>query len=291
MSTLGARARTAGGAVAERPRRVRVRLRPDPSGRTFIAEQYAEYPFHLARPFYLDETLPGMLTLYLQSVAGGIFEGDRHDIQLVAEEGSAGHLTTQASTIVHGMRGGYAEQHVHLRAERGSVVEFVPDPVILFPGSRLRSCTEVVADASATVFLADSFLGHDPKGDGGRFEAFHSEVRIARPDGRLLCVDRFAATSEAHARSIPGVTGRWPAQGSVYACAPGRSADDVSEALTQALDDLDGVYGAASTLPGEIGAWARVLAVSGAALETAMSRLWRAFNAHYGGGVPAARRK
>ena len=291
MSTLGARAGTVRGAVTDRPRRVRVRLRPDPAGRSFIAEQYAEYPFHLARPFYLDRDRPEMLTLYLQSVSGGIFEGDRLDIQLVAEPGSAGHLTTQASTIAHGMRGGHAEQRIRLRAERRSVVEFVPDPVILLPGSRLHSWTEVVADASATVFVADAFLGHDPRGEDGCFDAFHSEVRIARPDGKLLCVDRFAATGEAHARSLPGVTGHWAAQGSVYACAPGHAANDMSETLNQALDDLDGVYGAASTLPGEVGAWARVLAVGGAELENAMSRLWHAFNAHYGGGVPAARRK
>ncbi len=46
-------------------------------GRTYLASQYFEYPFHVTRPFYLDDDWPELATLYLQSASVGVFKGDR----------------------------------------------------------------------------------------------------------------------------------------------------------------------------------------------------------------------
>ena len=46
------------------------------AGKTYISHQRVGYPFHITRPFYLDPIPAGLLTLYLQSVSGGIYRGE-----------------------------------------------------------------------------------------------------------------------------------------------------------------------------------------------------------------------
>src|SRR5204862_28241 len=92
------------------PRRFRSSL--SPTGRTFISRQYFAYPFHVCRPFYHDAALPGLATLYVQSCSGGLYENDRLMVDLEAAPLTEAHVTSQASTIVHGMNGGTAEHDV-----------------------------------------------------------------------------------------------------------------------------------------------------------------------------------
>ncbi|HZF35124.1 MAG TPA: urease accessory protein UreD, partial [Candidatus Angelobacter sp.] len=75
----------------------------DPGGRTYVRRQHVSYPYHVCRALTFAGDPPGMATLYLQSCAGGIYRDDRLRERIVAEEGAAAHLTTQASTIVHSM--------------------------------------------------------------------------------------------------------------------------------------------------------------------------------------------
>ena len=56
-----------------------------------------------------------------------------------AREGARAHITTAAATIVHRMDSGHARQTVTLEAERGSLLEYLPDSLILFRGARLAN--------------------------------------------------------------------------------------------------------------------------------------------------------
>ena len=108
-------------------------------GETQLTHQFAGYPFHLCRPFRLDGDPAGMLTLYLQSCSGGLYEGDRLSTFMQIREGAAAHVTTQAATIAYGMRELGAQHHARVEASAGSLLEYIPDPIILFPGTRLNS--------------------------------------------------------------------------------------------------------------------------------------------------------
>ena len=90
------------------------------------------YPYHVCRPHFLDRELPGLATLYLQSCSGGLFEDDKLACDVIAGTGSAIHLTSGASTIVHSSRrGGQAEHSTAIRAEQNAFAEYLPDPVHL----------------------------------------------------------------------------------------------------------------------------------------------------------------
>jgi len=163
-----------------------------PDGRTYIARQRVGYPFHITRPFYLEGDPAGMPTLYLQSVSGGLYQGDRVHMTIEAAVDTCAQVTTQAGTIVHGMPRDVAEQGVRIIAQEKSFIEYLPDPLILFPTSILTNRVEVIAAEDATVIVAEGFSQHDPKAAGRRFERFANEIIVRRPNGPPLALERYS---------------------------------------------------------------------------------------------------
>jgi urease accessory protein len=263
----------------------------DPAGRTYLRRQYASYPYHVCRPLSFAGDPAGMATIYLQSCAGGIFRDDRLHEHIAADAGASAHVTTQASTIVHSMDYGSARQEVLIEAAADSLVEFLPDPFILFPQSRFASRVRIRADERATVIVADSFICHDPAANGAMFDRFEGDLGVENADGVILARDRFLTGGEAVAAGAPGITGRYGAQGSLFVLDRRRPADDLAAVLCAAVTDVPEAYAGASTLPNGCGAWMRVLAADGVALRAAMLAAWQAARASVTGQIPAPRRK
>lgn len=261
-----------------------------PDGRSYIARQRVGYPFHITRPFYLDETPAGALTLYLQSVSGGIYQGEDLVMTCVSSAGSAAHVTTQAATIVHRMPAAPARQTVALEAADGALLEYLPDPLIMFPGARLTSMLEIEAAAGATVIASESFAHHDPGGEDRRFESFEAEMRIRDEGGRLLALERYAVAGDRLAAGRSQI-GCWPAQGSFVVAHRGPECEAILAALHSALAPTDAFYGGASALPNEAGIGVRLLARDGATLRRGLEAAWRAVRLALYGAAPAPRRK
>jgi len=276
---------------AEARGRLEIAFAHDPSGRTYLRRQYASYPYHVCRPLSFAGDPVGMATIYVQSCAGGIFRGDRLREHLVAEEGAAAHVTTQASTIVHSMDRGSAGQEVLIEAATGSLMEFLPDPFILFPQSRFASSLCVRAHAAATVVVADSFICHDPAAAGAMFDRFQADLRVEDPQGRLLMLDRCRTAGAVVADRRPGITGAFAAQGGLFVIQRQGASSALVDALRTATTGVADVYAGASELPNGCGAWLRVMAADAVALRAAMTAAWQAVRRALTGRTPAPRRK
>ena len=261
-----------------------------PDGQSYISRQRVGYPFHITRPFYFDEAPAGALTLYLQSVSGGIYQGEDLRMTCSAEACSAAHVTTQAATIVHRMPAAPARQTVALDAADGAFLEYLPDPLIMFPGARLTSVLEIEAAAGATVIASESFAHHDPGGEDRRFESFAAEMRIRDEGGRLLALERYALAGDHLAEGASQIA-RWPAQGSVVVAHRGPAREAILAALRSALAPTESFYGGASALPNEAGVGVRLLARDGARLRRGLEAAWCAVRLALYGAPPARRRK
>ena len=123
----------------------------DAAGRTYVSRQFAPYPFHVCRTLYVEQDPPGMATLYVQSCSAGLLQHDDLHTSIVVEDGAQIHYTTAAQTIVHSMEDGQARQEVRIEASPGCLAEYLPEPLILFPQSRLRSSLHVSAHEGSAV--------------------------------------------------------------------------------------------------------------------------------------------
>ena len=255
-------------------------FKPSPKGRTYLSHQYLTYPFHTTRVFYLDPAWPELATLYLASASGGLFQGDRISINARVKAGAAVHLTTGSATKVHGMEKDLAVHTVDLRVEQNAYLEYLMEPTILFPRSRLQSRMKVSVEKGGCAILGDSFLAHDPSGlEQAPFDDLFVEVSVHGAEDELLVLDRMSLDGGTAFLSVPGLTGSRFAQGSIYFIWDGKTPDAMARVMGEAMQPFEGIYAGASTLPGGCGAYARILADDPLALDHA---LW---------GVAAACRK
>ena len=262
-----------------------------PDGATGIGRQLVGYPFHLGRPLQFAGDPVGMSSLYLQSCSGGIFEGDNLGLRFVALGGAQAHLTSAASTIVHSMKAGREARHrVEIDAETDALLEYLPDPVIMFPNANLQSEVEVCLQPGARVLLGESLVLHDPDSRGLTFDTYSSDTVVRDNTGRLLVRDRFIIRGEDLRHQRPGINGRFLAQGSFFAFSTSDSSA-LLKALRLSLEPIDGVYAAASALPNSAGAWIRVLAEDAVGLRKAMHAAWVATRLEFTGAMPANKRK
>ncbi len=262
----------------------------DANGATYVHRQRVGYPFHVGRSLKMSGDPPGMRTVYLQSCSGGIFEGDDLRLRIAAGEDAAAHIGTAASTVVHSMASQAASQRVELHAQARSLLEYLPDPVILFPRAKLTSGVRMSVHPGATIVFGDSVLLHDPKGGDDRFDWLQSETVIEDAAGKLLARDRFRIEGVQLSRGLAGITGSWKAQGSLFVVTSAKPAAELVTAMRAALTTA-GVYAGVTILPNQSGAWSRILATDAAALRAAVFSAWAAIRQTLTGAAPTPRRK
>ena len=268
-----------------------LRFERDAAGRTFLGRKFATYPFFCAAPFHLDRAPCGMLTTILQSSSGGLYEGDRLALSIDVGPDAAAHVTTQSATVAHPMpHGGEARHRVWIHAAAGSLVEYLPEPLILMPSASVRTSVDVVAEAGSTVIVGDAFLAHDPAARSRSFSRLVVETTLRRPDAPPFAIERFDIAGDAVETAWRRLTPyRVGAQGSLWVSAPG-SPGELAATLGAALDQVPGLHAAASTLPGDTGAVARLLAPDARVLGDGFRAAWRALR-HALTGLPPARRR
>ena len=261
-----------------------------PDGRTFVNRQFASYPFHVCRPHSFAGDPEGMATLYLQSLSGGIYEDERLALSIIAEAGTRAQVTSQAATIVHSMTTGRAELTVSIEAKGDALVEYLPDPLILFPGARLDSAIRIRRDPAATVICADAFLAHDPEAADRTFNGLDSRLDVEDRSGRLLARDRFVLSGDSYRARAARERG-YAALTTLVVMTEAGDRDAMLNVLRDALSGLPETYAGTSLLPNDCGLWARILTTDGVSLRTAMHAAWAAAREAITGTRPQGRRK
>ncbi|HVI30252.1 urease accessory protein UreD [Hansschlegelia sp.] len=255
-------------------------------GRSALVRQVTPYPFHVTRPFALDAARPDLATLYLQSASGGIYRGDRLELDLAVRPGAAAHVTSQAATVVHHTGAQRARQITRLSVAEGAFAALTLDPLILFPGAELTVETSVHLAPGALAILAEGVAAHDFSGAGRPFGELRAETSVFGPDGKLLLADRSTVPGAEFAELLgPGMA----AYGSALLLGPeGRLPDPA--ALEAALDAV-GCLAAACPAPNGAGLSVRMIASNGGRIVTGVETVFALGAEAMLGFSPARRRK
>jgi urease accessory protein len=247
-------------------------------GVTRLTHHYQQAPLHIYRPIYLDPALPAMAFIFMQQAGDGLVQGDRYRVDIECTGHAAAHITTQAATNIFVARQDLATQLVNLRAGNGAVLEYLPDPVVPFRGSRLFQRTCVTAEPSSTVIIGETLLpGRVARGEAHAYDLYWSELEVRRPDGALLFADvlRLGVAAAAAPRSSV-LLDRHEVLSTLYVvsgqAAPATLVARLRESLSRRPEVLAGV----SELPNACGAAARLLAPSSRAAKAALRAAWDA---------------
>lgn len=260
--------------TAVRPAQARMVFARSADGQCYIEHQQVSYPYHLGRVLRRAEDPPEMATVLLQSCSGGIFEGENLGLECLVGEGAAVHVSTGASTIVHGMRARGACQRTRLEVRAGGLLEFLPKPTLLFPRASFENSVEVLLHPGATLLLWDACLAHGPGGDSSRFREYHSRTRITDPAGRLRMADNMRITGADLEGALAGVNDGLSTLGTFFILSDKVDAHTLLLAVREVIPIDADIYVGVSELPGRSGIWIRMLASSSVYLLRAFNNIW-----------------
>jgi len=144
--------------------------------RTVLAEALAASPLRVLTPRNHGRGA----WAYLATLGGGMIDGDRIDIRIVAAEGTTALVGTQASTKVYRSPRG-CSQKVAVDVAQGAAVALVPDPVVCFAGARYSQEIAVsVAPGGSVLFLDGYTCGRSARGERWDFASFSSRTTVRR---------------------------------------------------------------------------------------------------------------
>jgi urease accessory protein len=247
-------------------------------GATRVERHYQRVPLHVYRPIYLDERRPDMAFLFVQQFGEGLVQGDRYRIDIDCAAGSATHITTQAATNVFGARDNFATQQVNLRVGAGAVLEYLPDPVVPYRGSRLFQRTSMAVDPEATVILGEVLLpGRVAHREAHAYDVYWAETEARRPDGTLLFADvlRLGLRGGETPRSI-GLLGSYDVLAALFVLSTARESSDLVELLRASLAPCSEVTTGVTELPNRSGVAVKFLGPSSKPVQAALRTAWNA---------------
>jgi urease accessory protein len=243
-------------------------------GTTRVEHQHQRPPLHVYRPIHLDENLPGMAFVFVQQFGDGFVQGDRCRIDVDCGPDAAAHLTTQAATNVYRAERNFATQLVNLRVARGAVLEYLPDPVVPFAGSRFFQRLRLTIDPDATAVLGEVLLpGRVARGELHAYDVYWSETEAFAPDGRLLFADVLRLCPAEGGPSSLGLLGGRDVIATLYVASRRRESGELVELLRQTLVGNE-VLAGVSELPNGCGVSVRLLGFTSKAVRAALRTAW-----------------
>nr|WP_233542862.1 urease accessory protein UreD [Kocuria tytonis] len=152
------------------------------TGRSYAARQYHEGALRVLRPHYLDRS--GQVTYTVINPGGAYFGADAYLLDVAVDRDASLALTTQSATKVYRTPQGPASQEMTVRLGPGSVLEYVPDQLIVYRGGSYIQRTRVDMDPTASLVLAEIVTpGWSPSGESFAYDELRmrTEVRVTPP--------------------------------------------------------------------------------------------------------------
>jgi urease accessory protein len=248
-------------------------------GRERFRVQRQDPPWKVVRAFALQES--GAL-VHLHNVSGGVLAGDRLALEVEVEAGAAAQITTTGATRLYRLRAGASdsEQRSRFSVGDGGLLEYLPDAVIPYAGSRHLQRTEIRLGRGSTLFWWEVLApGRLAAGERFAFERLRVQTEVYSGQRPILREDFLL---EPAGKDLAATARMFEYSHTVSLCAAqeGRPA-----AFWRVLEDrLNGIAGA-RTRPGQAlwgasalvsdGVVVRGLSVSGRFIHEPLIEFWR----------------
>lgn len=249
---------------------IRVACSKENSDTSFVAYQYATYPFRLSSNLRLDPTDPQRVYAYIMSAAPGILSGD--DLRLHVEVGDRAslYLTDQSATKVYSKPTGGESAQVEwtINVGAGAYCEYVPEPIILFNAAMLTQRMQVILHPQGQLVLSEIIVpGRIARGEFYDFERYQSRLRVQRPTGEVCFADNLRLLGKTNRFKHSPLLSECPLMGNFIVVVPGVDLTQLVRAfesfslLEDGLEDgPDRLQACSSRLPGCQGLLVRAIA-------------------------------
>ena len=207
--------------------------------RLHVLEQ--RQPFKVVRAFDLDG---GAALVHLHNVSGGVLAGDRLSLDLSVGAGASAQITSTSATRVYRSRAeaSPAEFTTRVQVQENALLEYLPDPLIPFAGSRYSQHTVVTLRDGAGLFWWETVApGREARGEVFSYEVLRLSFEL-RISGALVSLERIHLDPAARPLESLARLGPHRYFSSFYICRAGL-AGDAWRGLEKQLRALAGTTG------------------------------------------------
>ncbi len=158
-------------------------------GRTRLQIAMQEPPWRVIRAFELES---GGALAHLHNVSGGVLAGDHLSLDIDVAAGASAQVTTTSSTRLYRHRAGSPDsvQQTKISIGDGALLEYLPDSIIPYAGSRHTQRTEILLGEQATLFWWETLApGRQAMGEAFAFDRLKIETSVRSARRPLLIED------------------------------------------------------------------------------------------------------
>lgn len=218
-------------------------------GRSIAARQYHCGALRVLRPMYLDRS--GQVTYVVVNPGGAYLDGDRYRLDVTVEDGAELLLTTQSATKVYRTPRDRAVQDLTVRLGPGARLDYLPDQLIAYRGSRYDQESRIEMDPSASLVMAEVVTpGWSPSGEPFGYDRLRLRTEV-RMGGRPVVLDNLVFEPSGRTQGMGGLgllEGR-SHLGSMLVLDPRAGENAVDEARRLLADRAETLLGGVSALP------------------------------------------
>jgi len=225
----------------------------------------------------------GETLAHLNNISGGILDSDHLQLKITVGYSAKAQLTSTGATRIYRSRSPRHCSRAEIDVEIGAdgFLEYVPDALIPYAGSRYEQVTRITLQPGAALFWWELIApGREASGETFRYARMSSSFVICGVD-RALIEEHWDLEPEVRALGSPARLGQYRHIASLYVCQPGTpparwrqleaQLDSQASQLSQPGQALWGI----SSL-GADGMVVRGLACNGRILMEGLTGLWRA---------------
>ncbi|WP_261304626.1 urease accessory protein UreD [Paenibacillus andongensis] len=253
------------------------------SGLTQLAHKYHASPLKIAKTFrYENETLlqdahpTDQLGVYMMDCSPGLMSGDHYEINVRLGDGARVFLTNQSFTKVHPSEAGQGStqrQTLHLEAD--AMLEYIPEPLMLYKDASLAAEMDVhLAAGSALIFSDVCCPGRTQRGEIFQYSRYMNRMKVWHGK-ELIFYQNQRIEPKTMQLSAPGCWERETHLGNLYIFSDRlkqRHLEEVLESLAK-LEGVDVRIGASLTY--KYGLIVTVMGRHAWELQLALTKAWQ----------------
>jgi urease accessory protein len=252
---------------------------PAGGGETILRVKQQQPPWRVVRGFRAPS---GESLAHLHNVSGGILDTDSLDCQVDLAPQAQAQVTSTGATRIYRSRSPdhVASQRISVKVAAGGYLEYLPDQLIPFAGSRFEQTTRVELESGASLIWWDRVSpGREASGEVFRFELLTSSFEVS-VDGEPIAIERWTLAPLIDRLDSIARLGPFQHFGSCYICRAGepvsywRKFETEMQTLADRLSTPEILWGV--TALRAHGVAIRCVAISGRALASGLVELWKA---------------
>lgn len=171
-------------------------------GKTIAQDMYFYGAFKLMSPFYLNND--EQACFYIMNPGGGYVDGDTYRMDIHLDKEAQLLLTTQSASKIYKTPKNPVVQEINITLKEGSLLEYLPDPIIGYKNSRYKQKTIVHMEKGTSLIATDIITsGWDPKGNLFSYQMLDLNTKVYLDDN-LILLDHIRLTPDIQTLSSIG---------------------------------------------------------------------------------------